>query len=1094
MRALDASHRSKEEGWDAKKVMGRAGTTNSGKMLHGSRFEVLMEEVDHIDDGRNQASTSNKLQTDNNLNSESLLYIQSDRRVPSNTEPQQCSKASAHVQNVEVLSSSEGIQGSDSMRGETDLVGGQADPGRVASAGRVVTAKSTLNAAKNVEVQVFEPGMALGSHASKGRSLPSSLKSRLSKSNLKPSGINQVIKQLGTKQKKRDDRGVGKQSLASGLSKLVEDLNNAETSVASKLGSTSSDVEGGDKRVHWIPNSTFEQHGDSERQGALDPTLIRSFKLLVKKQAGFDSSYRVEARGFSGGIWVLWNDSVMLDILAVSNQYIHGFYSLVGENRSFFLTCVYASPNPLKRRILWNQLKALEPASGAPWVIGGDLNVIASLFERQGGSHYRSNICRDLGDFMMDTGLLDMGFNGPKFTWKRGTLSQQLDRCICNSAWYELFPSSEVFHLIKLGSDHRPILLDIGSSITSSGYRPFRYIVAWNDHPGFNDFLKEAWSETGDVAMNMASFRDKVRKWNLEVFGHIGRRKNMLLARIKGVEHALELSSNPFLESLEVDLKQELNLVLEQEESLWFQRARSQWVEKGDRNTTFFHTAATIRRKRNTNRMLRLEDGRWCDDHDRLKLHAIGFFQNLFTSDHVQSHIWDLTSSFFQFSASDLRPLIASVSVEEIREVVFSMAPLKAPGVDGLHVAFFQKNWEVVRDSVCRTLLVLIPKVEKPDSITQFRPIGLCNVLYKFITKILVNRLKPFLPNWVSDTQVSFVPGRHITDNIIIAQEVMHSMSIKKGRNSWMAIKVDLEKAYDRLEWDYIEETLYAIGRHITDNIIIAHEVMHSMSIKKGRNSWMAIKVDLEKAYDRLEWDYIEETLYAIGRHITDNIIIAHEVMHSMSIKKGRNSWMAIKVDLEKACDRLEWDYIEETLYAIGYLRLSIKVDVGSWKAIHLGRSGPSLSHLFFVDDMVLFAEASLDQVLIIRDVMDRFCVASGHKISAAKTQICFSNNCTPCVRATIANGLGFEVVSDLGKYLGVPLLHKRVSKDTYAYLLDKMKARLPGWAANTLTLAGRITLAKAVLQAIPSYVIQSSWLLLSCSINGIGQEGVNWQ
>ncbi|KAL4340767.1 hypothetical protein GQ457_08G017640 [Hibiscus cannabinus] len=556
-----------------KKVMGRASTTNSGKMLYGSRFEVLMDEVDHIDDGRNQASTSNKLLTENNLDSESLLHNQRDRRVPTSKEPQQRSEVSALMQSVEVLSSSERVWDSGTMRGETDLVRGQADPGRVASVGRVVTTKSTLNAAKNVAVQVLELGMGLGSHASQGRILPSSLKSGPSKSNFKPSKINQ--------------------SLASGLSKLVDDLNNAEASVASKLGSTSSDVQGVDKRVHGIPNSTFEQHGSTEMQVpnivvVMEPRISGKAADSFIRKAGFDSSYRVEARGFSDGIWVLWNDSVTLDILAVSNQYIHGFCSLVGENRSFFLTCVYASPKPLKHRILWNHLKALEPASCMLWVIGGDLNFIASSFERQGGSHYRSNICRDFGDFMMDTGLLDMGFNGPNFTWKRGTLSQRLDKCICNSAWYGSFPSFEVFHLSKLGSDHHPILLDTGSSATSFGNRPFCYIIAWNDHPGFNDFLKDAWSETGDVAINVASFRDKVRKWNLEVFGHIGRRKNMFLARIKGVEEALELSSNPFLKYLEVELKRELNLVLEQEESLWFQRARSQWVEKKDRNTTFF--------------------------------------------------------------------------------------------------------------------------------------------------------------------------------------------------------------------------------------------------------------------------------------------------------------------------------------------------------------------------------------------------------------------------------------------------------------------------------------------------------------------------
>ncbi|GMI65822.1 hypothetical protein like AT3G24255 [Hibiscus trionum] len=153
------------------------------------------------------------------------------------------------------------------------------------------------------------------------------------------------------------------------------------------------------------------------------------------------------------------------------------------------------------------------------------------------------------------------------------------------------------------------------------------------------------------------------------------------------------------------------------------------------------------------------------------------------------------------------------------------------------------------------------------------------------------------------------------------------------------------------------------------------------------------------------------------------------------------------------------------------------RVDRGDWKSIRLSRNGPSISHLFFADDLVLFAEASMEQMLTIKATLDLFCECSGHKVSVSKTTIYFSKNCDVEERVALANCGGFELVDDLGMYLGVPLLHKRVTTATYRFLLDKIERRLSGWAARTLALAGRITLAKAVIQAIPNYVMQTAWL-----------------
>jgi len=162
---------------------------------------------------------------------------------------------------------------------------------------------------------------------------------------------------------------------------------------------------------------------------------------------------------------------------------------------------------------------------------------------------------------------------------------------------------------------------------------------------------------------------------------------------------------------------------------------------------------------------------------------------------------------------------------DEIKLAIFDMGAFKAPRPDGYQALFFQRYWDITGGQVIHTVLnvlegrtfpeslndtflVSIPKVENPQSMTQQRPIGLCNVSYKAITKSIANHLKQVLPKLIAPTQSSFVPGRQISDNIIIAQDMLHTMRRKQGQVGYMAVKIDLEKAYDRLRWPFIHETL----------------------------------------------------------------------------------------------------------------------------------------------------------------------------------------------------------------------------------------------------------------------------------------------
>lgn len=155
-------------------------------------------------------------------------------------------------------------------------------------------------------------------------------------------------------------------------------------------------------------------------------------------------------------------------------------------------------------------------------------------------------------------------------------------------------------------------------------------------------------------------------------------------------------------------------------------------------------------------------------------------------------------------------------------------------------------------------------------------------------------------------------------------------------------------------------------------------------------------------------------------------------------------------------------------------------VKAGKWKSIGLSRKWIPLTHLFFADDLLLFAEASPDQAKSISAVLDEFCCSSGEKVNQQKTTLYFSSNVSTGVARKIEKTLDFTITNNLGRYLGMPLLNSRVTKNTYQEIVDKVEKRLPAWSASHLSLAGRITLAQSVLQAIPIYAMQTTNLPIS--------------
>jgi hypothetical protein len=169
---------------------------------------------------------------------------------------------------------------------------------------------------------------------------------------------------------------------------------------------------------------------------------------------------------------------------------------------------------------------------------------------------------------------------------------------------------------------------------------------------------------------------------------------------------------------------------------------------------------------------------------------------------------------------------------QEIGDALFQMGPLKAPGPDGFPGRFFQKNWEFMKEDMIRgvrhffqigvmapgvndTTIVLIPKKDYAELLKDYRPISLCNVIYKVVSKCLVNRLRPLLQDIIAPIQSAFISGRLITDNTLIAFECLHAINHgNRECTKFGAYKLDLTKAYDRVDWNFLEGALRRLGFH----------------------------------------------------------------------------------------------------------------------------------------------------------------------------------------------------------------------------------------------------------------------------------------
>lgn len=220
-----------------------------------------------------------------------------------------------------------------------------------------------------------------------------------------------------------------------------------------------------------------------------------------------------------------------------------------------------------------------------------------------------------------------------------------------------------------------------------------------------------------------------------------------------------------------------------------------------------------MRRRRNKIEALVDVNGRWVEEKGELERIGIDFYKELFIANPNAGGRF-IQGRFPQILRDAIQILQADCTLEELARALKGMGLLKAPGPDGFQPILFKRTWEIMGKAIFKfagdvlgegsipsesteDLLVLIPKKANPGLIRNFRPISLCNVSLKLVTKMIVNRLKVVLRDTIGPNLTAFVPGRQGISNFLICQEILHTLRYTRARRGGMILKMDLDKAYD---------------------------------------------------------------------------------------------------------------------------------------------------------------------------------------------------------------------------------------------------------------------------------------------------------